>query len=61
MDGPLSDCHYYCNFNYYLANKSDYYIGSVFFDNLKPTYVLRLVDSFFLSLGYNYVMGGKQN
>ena len=54
------NCHYYCNFNYYLANKSDYYIGSVLFDNLKPTYVLRLVD-FFYRLGYNYVMGGKQN
>ena len=54
------NCHYYCNFNYYLANKSNYYIGSVLFDNLKPTYVLRLVD-FFYRLGYNYVMGGKQN
>jgi hypothetical protein len=34
--------NYYCNFNYYLANKSDYYIGSVRFDNLKSTYVLKL-------------------
>ena len=41
------NCHYYCNFNYYQANKSDYYIGSVLFDNLEPTYVLRLVDFFY--------------